>query len=707
MSALFNVIRKQATPKLFSRQFVSALRVRWRLLWGRGALYQGMFLLVLFGGLVAGRDFAQEHTYYGVPLTGWERLRWVAGHQLVGAQRLLLTPESISRLAPIETADKEPNSASTVAITLTTPITSTESPPAASTKASIAASGYRVRQQVIDYIKGALVAGTSGDTYCNDDRPVAATMRCIFDRPEDLYATVDANIGVPLSIDERRHLRAVAVKVPPPPLLPLMAGLLVPLAPLLGLLLTKGISVYGFQLLRPFSGLLDQVAGQDDNSEATGLIEHYRTEFALLTRALDGRLVLFIDDLDRCDKQTVNGLLELTNYLTDIGECFIVLGVAIEHIKDSISPPHDGGNAKWREEYPNEYLRKLIHIEVPVPHRAAHTESLFDPEMAVASPGAGAKLVQRLPAQWRKTLSALLSLPRRLPWGWLLRTTLIVGFLALGFPAFERLNSVGIGADQRIEARVATPPATTPVATTDPATADGGKTAPVDTPPPKAGAARLTTAARQPASTVLLIALAFVIGSLVVALARRRLAGVVASLNRALGGASRTFDSKAFIAAMKLWHPALVLHDPTPRGVKRFANRARLMSIYEQQSARAEKPPRPMTAEVQVVALTAIHQIYPDMLPKMVDQLMSAQETDAAKADGDRVRTAFDEVVKGLNFDFAAASNIPRTVTDTRATDPPPRELDQCFDKHLDTFGPPAVEDVVRICRRIQDLKVR
>ncbi|WP_457102195.1 hypothetical protein, partial [Microbacterium sp. P5_E9] len=49
----------------------------------------------------------------------------------------------------------------------------------------------------------------------------------------------------------------------------------------------------------------------------------------------------------------------------------------------------------------------------------------------------------------------------------------------------------------------------------------------------------------------------------------------------ALGGAIRPVDSGRFMQALRIWNPVVVEHDPTPRHVKRFFNRARLFASYE------------------------------------------------------------------------------------------------------------------------------
>ncbi len=675
MSALFNVIRRQAMPSLFSREAIAALRVRWRLLWGRGGAYRVTFLLVLCGLLVAGQDFVRDYTYKGIALSGGERLRWSAGHHLLGKHRVRLTPESLTRLTPVAPASGYSISYAAANVTAsnvapagdstTRPLPAPDAAPANPAEGG----GLPVRQQLFEYLRTALVSGGgSADTGCRDPRPVPPALSCVFDHPEQLFATIDKHAGLTLTVDERRHLSKVAPPLPAPPLLPRMEWLLLSLGPLLALLLTKGLSVYGFQLLRPLNGLVNRLTGQSaDEKEPTGLIEHYRTEFALLTQALDGRLVLFMDDLDRCSASTVNSLLELTNYLTDIGQCFIVLGVAIEHIEDSVAPNRDGVD---RVEYARRYLRKLIHVEVPVPHRMARTDRLYD---APASD----------PQDWTGQVRRLLG--RWLPQPVLLGGLATVAFAWLALPAFDWMNaSLGV-AEQPLDIP-AVQSQVTAVSTATPA-------APIDTSPPpmpdsasaKGGTPMLITATRVPESVTFGIVGVALIGTLLLILAQRLLPGVASSVNRALGRAERTFDSAAFVEALRLWHPALVQFDPTPRGVKRFANRARLMALYERLSAAAETPPRQPMAEEQVVAVTAIHQVEPDVLHRWANE---RHDQDASTAHG------LGWVVANANVADAAATARRNLLL-------------ECFNKHTAQHGEPGADDIDRLRRRMQDVKVR
>jgi len=526
-----------------------------------------------------------------------------------------------------------------------------------------------VRQELFEYLRTALVSGGGGgaDTSCRDPRPVPPALRCVFDHPEQLFATIDRHSGLTLTVDERRHLSKVAPPLPPPPLLPRMEWLLLSLGPLLALLLTKGLSVYGFQLLRPLNGLVNRLTGQaTDEKEPTGLIEHYRTEFALLTQALDGRLVLFVDDLDRCSASTVNSLLELTNYLTDIGQCFIVLGVAIEHIEGSIAPNRDGID---KAEYARRYLRKLIHVEVPAPHRMAQTDRLYDPPANYA-PG-------WLGRAWRAAR-------RWLPLRPLLTGAAAVGVVLLALPAFNWMNGTLGAAEQPLDIPAVQVQATAAAGTAAPASSAVPDEA--NTPPkPQAPSADvdkpvLTTAPRVPASVTAGIAGGALILTLLLVLVQRLFPRLSGRVSRALGGAERTVDSKAFVTALRLWHPALVQYDPTPRGVKRFANRARLMALYERLSA--EGAQREPMAEEQVVAVTAIHQVEPELLQQWVNDQSGLYTSTAPGLGWTSV---------GPDAEVAARRN----------------PLLECINKHCTQYGKPSADDTARLHRRMQDVKVR
>lgn len=126
----------------------------------------------------------------------------------------------------------------------------------------------------------------------------------------------------------------------------------------------------------------------------------FARQFGEVTRALGRRrLILIVDDLDRCHPSQVAGVLETMNFLVNCGRCYVVLGLDREKVDAAIGlafndaaqecghRSSDGDEAanrnfQWsnRRAYAKHYLDKLInlHIDVPVKDRygellVAHT----------------------------------------------------------------------------------------------------------------------------------------------------------------------------------------------------------------------------------------------------------------------------------------------------------------------------------------------
>ena len=89
------------------------------------------------------------------------------------------------------------------------------------------------------------------------------------------------------------------------------------------------------------------------------------------------RLVLVIDDLDRCKPEQVVTTLEAVNFLTSSGECIVVLGIEESRVKEAVglywsemaevSAGGKAGNEEARKAYADRYLEKLVNLWVSVP----------------------------------------------------------------------------------------------------------------------------------------------------------------------------------------------------------------------------------------------------------------------------------------------------------------------------------------------------
>ena len=98
----------------------------------------------------------------------------------------------------------------------------------------------------------------------------------------------------------------------------------------------------------------------------------------------DRRLVIIIDDLDRCRPDQVALILEAVNFLTSSGDCFVLLGIDVDHVRCAVglhyhdlaaelsqstrAESNNGGSAhanRWS--FAGDYLEKVINITIQVP----------------------------------------------------------------------------------------------------------------------------------------------------------------------------------------------------------------------------------------------------------------------------------------------------------------------------------------------------
>lgn len=521
LASLFNTIRRQAVPPLYT---LPAWLIRGSLIWNRGWFYRLLILGIVALVLLAGFEAARQEA----PL---DSLRQTLVSVLTDTRPVVITPSSLAKLRQDKLVDGQV-------------LTALENNMVWS-KESEGAAACRV---------------SGGD--------------CAFDSIAQLQASLEKLIQPRRLTDEERTAIEVAAQhlgAGPQSMLAVLLGALV-----VPLLLGKGLAVYGLNYLDLFKRLLPE-RGRAEGKEAVGTMENFRTEFALLTEALDGRLVLFIDDLDRCSCQTVREVLELVNYLASVGQCFIVLGMAMEHVACCIEPK---SAEQERREYALQYLKKLINIEVPVP--------MLDPDRSrdLLERQTGATVRPAPPHPWRRWL------------GWSL---LLAGVLALSWGLPQVWNQLRPLAEPKEFISAAAPQTSTAVAELRLASAAPGS-ASVPT------AVGLDAPALPGPSRLLALLPAIALLGLAVWFSRNRwlpwfyAQGLLPALRRALGQAERGDDQPEFGAALLDWHEVILLGDPTPRGVKRFVNRVRFLAMMELSQARAERIP-----DALLVALAALH----------------------------------------------------------------------------------------------------
>jgi len=112
-------------------------------------------------------------------------------------------------------------------------------------------------------------------------------------------------------------------------------------------------------------------------------IAHLRGEFEkLVVRAVgrDGRLVVFIDDLDRCMPDTALALMEAMKLFFWVKGCVYVVGVARDIITSSVKAyfVDKGFQATKFPFNPSEYLEKIFEFTVNVPKPREKMKSYID-----------------------------------------------------------------------------------------------------------------------------------------------------------------------------------------------------------------------------------------------------------------------------------------------------------------------------------------
>jgi hypothetical protein len=299
-------------------------------------------------------------------------------------------------------------------------------------------------------------------------------------------------------------------------------------------------------------------------AKALGAQLAFRVRFAEALRevaaALGNRtLTVVVDDLDRCRPDQVAEAMEAINFLTSAAGCFVVLGIAREQVllamglahkdmaKEMAPPGEDEREARTR--YAENYLEKLIQIEVPVPG--------FD--------GAAAA---------RLVAAARTRPPAPKPRGW--RTAWAAGAAVVTYVLVFAL------ATALHDAMVPPPKPPVAAATATQGVGQAGGTAPAPTvPAPTAGGGRsrpaveVVEAPRVAASPLSAWLAAGAIGAVLAAAAaaawlqaRRREQVVVE-------------DAPDFARALDHWAAAAFLARPSPRHMKRFLNRLRFVAAVE------------------------------------------------------------------------------------------------------------------------------
>jgi hypothetical protein len=383
--------------------------------------------------------------------------------------------------------------------------------------------------------------------------------------------------------------------------------------------LKKGLTAFGVDPAILLASVSDGARVRDLGAQAS-FRHKFAAQFRDVTRALHPRtMLILIDDLDRCRPEKVLEVLEAINFLVASGECYVVMGMALERVErcvglgfkdvaEELLEDHASDNAatetpdrgkRKRAVFARQYLEKLINIEVPVP-----TPTGGQAEQLVTAEAPSARTAHA----WTWPPAATTTrLGRFAPW--LLLILILTGSFGLGvwfdMPEKPQTPSVSVTMEQNLSKskEVSTASSASAASTTIEKERSSGRAEFIP-----GQSSRPTTWPVIAPLILMLVVVAWV--------AWRKREEVVVK------------DSPEFVEALKIWLPVITAKQNTPRSVKRFLNRVRYLAMLQRPQ---EETARPIIAtqtngkpaengkvvpESLLVALSAVQQAYPEWIAK-------------------------------------------------------------------------------------------
>ncbi len=481
---------------------------------------------------------------------------------------------------------------------------------------------------------------------CVPDIAQISKEKSCYATPEVFLKNVEHGLAGKLLQSEEKAIKDVLEYLTPdtPISIPAaLAGWIAALIALLVFVASKGMALLGLSSLQLVQVVLKHTGVSNQPGEKAGTRWLFESYFKHVTDLFGkSRLVLFIDDLDRCDRDYTRQVLEVTNFLSTSGTLFIVIGMAPRYVlanvtlsfqetakavheadirKGKIEPGQDSSAGQsW---FAQHYLQKLINIEVPVPKPdAQQVRALLKNEVQSQEQEEDRKLEQ-LEKSEKRIDDALKFL------GKLLQILVIVS--AIGYAIY--LAALG-GVDKPVTQSVLESAQPSPV-TTPSKGPEANEPVPMKVDPkPKEelGDADRQIVIEAPGRSesfeawriwigISVVMLAVLLGVLVYQLIRKQdlltdqywwwLKPLLKRLKVTVLGPEVTQDSRDFTVALDIWYELIAHKDPTPRNIKAFKNHLRYLASRDNQSPENNR-------EVQLVALATLFYVYPQHFDEML-----------------------------------------------------------------------------------------
>jgi len=345
---------------------------------------------------------------------------------------------------------------------------------------------------------------------------------------------------------------------------------------------------------------LSPSAKMKDFNEYLGFRHKFSKAFKDAIESLrPGRLVILIDDLDRCEYKNVLQVLESINFLSSSGECFIILGMdklrvmqcVARGFQDMADIPDDffkiNGDRKEDSKLPDKienqidfakkYLEKLINIEMPVPDpKDEQTKNLLKNERV--EPSKKSEQEKRL----LKIKKFIAYFGKTCRYSLYLSIAIIVGYLA-----FTKMEGVHKDTEK--------PPQKRTIVDSSKGKVDSVSSGAKDTEGIKTDESEQVTQITFPTSEEMkgkvseehwsfwAVPGLLLIFAIVFYFYRLKVKGFIESLKP-----PDIDDSPKFKQGLDQWHDLITYKSLTPRSIKRFLNRVRFLAMLQGDEPKVE-----------------------------------------------------------------------------------------------------------------------
>ena len=303
-------------------------------------------------------------------------------------------------------------------------------------------------------------------------------------------------------------------------------------------------------------------------------------EFRDVVEALSPRkLVILVDDLDRCRPESVLEVLESVNFLVASGECIVIMGLDRDRVVDSIAYSFkdvttflaDSGGAPQnaadhQHAFAENYLEKLVNVEVAVP---------------ALPPDAAVRLLREENVEDEKGKK-----PEKAGWH---RVIAKVGTPLYAGTVILILGGIAFGIGRLLTGGMEI--------------ADGGTTA-----------GPTNNSAATPGEPWLTWVLGIFAAGLILWEARKYFGG--RREERLLASGEILEDSNEFTDALEDWYPLMATRLRTPRALKRFINRLRFLAMMARDGDDAAADE---IDEATFVGLAVVERCEPDVFTMLSD----------------------------------------------------------------------------------------